>query len=349
MMGVDMQELSPAEPAGQLIVEPAKPKWAIPRWIDKVFLLIGLALLVWVVSRYPMAELGRAIRRLGPWAAATPLIAMLWMFCNTSALHLLLDRKVPWLRLLRIRLVGDGYNALLPLAGMGGEPYRIKHISQTVPVDETLTALIRDRVIENAVGLLFTGSWLAVALGHFALQGSLRAGIFAYDAFAAAFGTISILLVATSLPGRASAWLARLFGVESQAAVRLPMSRFIPVLLWYIGARVAGVLEITLLLWLLGLGFDPITNLFCYSMLQAAGFIGFAIPAGIGVFEGTAVYLFELLHFPGPLGVAFAFARRARMLIVGLLGVGLHLANISTGGRKPPAPSSKARRGPTPH
>ena len=329
MMGLAMQELSPAEPAGQLPIAESKPrKWTIPRWIDKVFLLIGLALLVYVVSRYPMADVGAAFRRLGPWAATTPLIAMLWFCCNTSALHLLLDRKVSWLRLFKIRLIGDGYNALLPLAGMGGEPYRIKHISEFVPVDQTLTALIRDRVIENAVGLLFTGVWLTVALGRYALQTSLRAGIVAYVAFAAAFGVISFLLVATSLPGRASTALARMFGVESQAAVKLPAARFVPVLLWYIAARFAGVLEITLLLWLLGLGFNPITNLFCYSMLQAAGMIGFAIPAGIGVFEGTAVYLFELLHFPGPLGVAFAFARRGRMLIVGLAGVVLHLTSL---------------------
>jgi hypothetical protein len=304
------------------------PKRMMPRWIDKVFLLVGLALLVYVVSRYPMAELGRAFKRLGPWAMTTPLIALLWICCNTSALHLLLDRQISWLRLLKIRLIGDGYNALLPLAGMGGEPYRIKHISEFVPVDQTLTALIRDRVIENAVGLLFTGTWIAVALGRWVFAASMRAGMVAYVTFAAAVGIISVLLVVTSLPGRASAALARMFGAKSQAAVKLPPSRFVAVLAWYIGARVAGCLEITLLLWLLGLGFDPITNLFCYSLLQAAGFIGFAIPAGIGVFEGTAVYLFEVLKFPGPLGVAFAFARRGRMLVVGLFGVVLHLASL---------------------
>jgi hypothetical protein len=326
MMGVDMQELSPAAVVGQPFAK-TKPRM-VPRWLDKVFLLVGLALLVWVVSRYPMADLGSAFKRLGPWALATPLVAMLWMCCNTSALHLLLDRRIPWLRLLKIRLIGDGYNALLPLAGMGGEPYRIKHISEFVPVDQTLTALIRDRVIENAVGLLFTGAWIAVALGRWVFASSMRAGMMAYIAFAAVVGLVSVLLMVTSLPGRASAAIAKVVGVKSDGIVKLPASRFAVVLAWYLGARIAGCLEITLLLWLLGLGFDPVTNLFCYSLLQAAGFIGFAIPAGIGVFEGTAVYLFEVLHFPGPLGVAFAFARRGRMLIVGLFGVVLHLASL---------------------
>src|SRR5262249_29725816 len=99
------------------------------------------------------------------------------------------------------------------------------------------------------------------------------------------------------------------------------------IVLCYLCARLVGSLEITLLLWLLGLGFDPVTILFCYSLLNAAGYIGFAIPQGLGVFEGTTVFLFGILGFPGAAGVALALARRARMLIVGLLGVFLHLAS----------------------
>src|SRR5215471_11332619 len=171
------------------------PKRRMPRWIDKVFLLVGLALLVYVVSRYPMAELGRALGRLGPWAMTTPLIALGWIFCNTSALHLLLDRQISWLRLLKIRLIGDGYNALLPLAGMGGEPYRIKHISEFVPVDRTLTALIRDRVIENAVGLLFTAAGLLAALSRFVFAASFRAALVTYIAGATVGGVTLVLLM----------------------------------------------------------------------------------------------------------------------------------------------------------
>jgi uncharacterized membrane protein YbhN (UPF0104 family) len=88
-----------------------------------------------------------------------------------------------------------------------------------------------------------------------------------------------------------------------------------------------GTLELTLLFHLLGLGFDPLTILFSYSLLNAAGYIGFAIPQGLGVFEGTTVFLFGLLGFPGALAVAVALARRARMLIVGLFGVLLHLTS----------------------
>src|SRR5262249_2197835 len=136
------------------------------------------------------------------------------------------------------------------------------------------------------------------------------------------------LLMVTSLPSRAGGVMARWFGAATKGATPLSAARFARVLVWYVCARVAGCCEIAVLLHLLGLGTHLATIVLCYSLLQAAGFIGFAIPAGIGVFEGTTVYLFSVLGFPGPLGVAFALARRGRMLTVGLLGVLLHVLSL---------------------
>jgi hypothetical protein len=296
--------------------------------VDRAFLLAGLALLVFVVSRYPMAAIGRACLRLGPVVALTPLIALGWFCCNTSALYLLFDRQVPWLRLLRIRLVGDGYNALLPLAGLGGEPFKVKHLAAFLPTDQVLTGLIRDHVLETAVGLLFTSVWLAIAVGHFALGGTLRLAVVAYVVCAPLVGLAVILLVLTRLPGTVGGILARWLGAASQSVMRCPPGKLLKVLGCYLAARTLGTLETALLFWLLGLGVDPITILFCHSVHQMAGNIGFAVPQGLGVFEGTSVYLFSVLGFPGPYAVAFALARRGRMLLVGLLGVALHLAGL---------------------
>ena len=53
---------------------------------------------------------------------------------------------------------------------------------------------------------------------------------------------------------------------------------------------------------------------FTAGALSAAGFIGGAIPQGLGVAEAATVGMFQLLHFPGPAAVAFALARRGRIL-----------------------------------
>jgi hypothetical protein len=295
------------------------------RWAPRVFLVLGLALLVYAVSRYPLGEIARACLRFGPWVALTPVVALAWICCNASALYLLLDKQVPWRQVLRIRLVGDGYNALLPLAGMGGEPYRVKQLSAFVPVDQAVTGVIRDRILNNASGMFFTSLWLALAVGHFALGGSLRFAVIVYAAVMPVVGIAIILLVLSTLPGRAAGVLARWLGAKSQSVVKLPPAKLARVFAWYLAARAIGPLEFALLLWLLGLGFDPITVLFCYSLHHMAGNIGFVFPGGLGLHEGVSVYLFSLLGFPGPAGVAFALARRGRMLGVGFLGVALHL------------------------
>jgi hypothetical protein len=297
----------------------------LPRFWDTFFLLVGLALLAYVLSRVPMAELWHACLRVGPLIAVTPIIALGWFACNTFALWLLVDRGVPWSDLLRIRLTGDGYNALLPLAGLGGEPYKIRKLSEYVPTDRVLTALIRDRVIENAVGFLFTALWLAVALFYFVFSDKLRIAVWSYVAIAAAIGIASTLLVITSLPSKLSARVSKWLGLTAGGDVRLSSGLFARVLFWYMGARCAGTLEVLVLFRALGYGFDPLAILFAYSFLNAAGFVGGAIPQGIGVFEGATVYMFETLGFGSGSAVAFAFARRARMLIVGLIGVALHL------------------------
>lgn len=311
----------------EIVARPKKRRFqlALPRWADSVFLLAGLGLCAWVVSRYPLADLIGACLRLGPFVAVTPLIALGWMACNTSALYLLLDRRVPWLELLSIRLTGDGYNALLPLAGFGGEPFKIKRLTRTVPTDVVLTALIRDRVLENGVGMLFTGTWLLLALVSFSFSSAFRAGVVGYVVVAGVVGAASLVLMVTTLPSRASSALARWLGVSAQGAVILPPRQFLGVLLWYLGGRFVGLGEATVLLHLLGIDFSPLTIGFCYSLLGAAGYLSFLIPGGFGVFEGTTVYMFGILGFPGPTGVAFALARRARMILIGLLGVGLHL------------------------
>src|SRR5262249_12507113 len=92
-----------------------------PRWVDKALLRAGLALFGYVISRYPLRQIESAVAGMWPGVALTPLIALSWFAAGTSSLYLLLDRRIRWLRLLWIRLVGDSYNALLPLAGFGGE------------------------------------------------------------------------------------------------------------------------------------------------------------------------------------------------------------------------------------
>jgi Lysylphosphatidylglycerol synthase TM region len=300
-------------------------KLRIPRWVDRIFLIAGLGLLAFVVTRFPFADVLAACARVGPVFAVTPFIALGWFSCNTAGLYTLLGGRVPFRVLLWNRLVGDGYNALLPLGGFGGEPFKLRHLSEFVPAEQALTAMLRDRLTENAVGFSFSAAWLTLGVSRFAHGGALRIALLGYAIVAFVVSICYATALSTRLPGRLGAAAARWLGIQGEAVEPISAGRLLTAASFYLLGRVLGLVEITALFALLGLPFDPLTIGFAYSALQAVGFIAFFIPQGLGVLEGTSTWLFALLGFPGALGVAFVFARRGRLLLVSVFGVLLHV------------------------
>lgn len=318
----------------------ANPNQAKPRrffaWSD-LGLVIGLALLAYVLSRYPLGEVYDACRRIGPLVLVTPVIALGWHACNTSAFSVLLDDQVPWRSLLWNRLVGDGYNHLLPLAGIGGEPFKLRHLTHWLPSDRIVAALIRDRVIESSFGLLFTGTCLALTQHHYALPTALRTALWAFIGVCFVLGLSAFAVVSSRLPGRAGAVVGRWLGAtELSRLERLPLSSLLRCLAWHFPARVLGLVEVGVMFWLLDLPVDLAAVAFCDNFLNAGGFVGFAIPQGIGVLEGTSAFAFQTVGYPGALSIAFALARRGRALIVSLFGIALHTLALRRGHRGRP-------------
>lgn len=300
--------------------------------MDLGFLLIGLSLLGWMLSRQPLSEIYDAAMRMGPIVFLTPFIALAWFPTHTCALWVVLERGVPWRLLFYVRLVGDGYNALLPMAGLGGEPFKARQLSRFVPMDRVVAALVRDRVIDNAIGFLFSAAWLSWTLPQLALPPVLRDALWGYAALAAVLGLLSCWLVVSRLPGRLGRLLGRWLSGSSEEPPRLPLRQGVSAALWSMASRILGLCEIGVLLYAIGLPVDLTTTAFVDSALNAAGFIGFAFPQGVGVFEGSSVYLLGCLGVPAPAALAFALARRGRMLLVSLLGVVVHLISKA---RKP--------------
>lgn len=303
--------------------EPPRRWWVCH--VDLVFLGIGLALLIWMLSRQPLSDIYDAVVRMGPIVFFTPLIALAWFPTHTTALWVLLETKVPWREVFYNRLVGDGYNALLPMAGIGGEPFKARHLSRFIPFDRVVTALVRDRVIDNAIGFLFSAVWLSVTLPRMALPAVLADALWAYAAIAGTLGALSFWLVISRLPGRFGKLVGRWLSGSSEEPPTLPVGRALLAASWSMSSRVLGVCEIALLLYVIDVPVDFTTAVFVDSALNAAGFIGFAFPQGIGVFEGSSVYLLGCLGVAAPAALAFALARRGRMLVLSLLGVAVHL------------------------
>jgi hypothetical protein len=303
-------------------------------YLDRASLAAGLGLLCWVVLRRPAGIYDAAIH-MGPIAFLSPLIALAWFPTHTTALWVLLDRDVPWGGLFFNRLVGEGYNALLPMAGLGGEPFKLRHLTRFITADRAVAGLVRDRVISNGIGFLFSAGWLVATLPALDLPVALRDGLWGYVAAAMAIGGLSLWLVVSRLPGRFGRLLGRLLSGTAKEPPRLAPRRALQAGLWSMVSRFLGMCEIGLLLSTIGVPFHLTTVAFVDSALNAAGFaLGFAVPQGIGVLEGSSVYVLGCLGVEGPSAVAFALVRRGRILCLSLLGVALHLIDTA---RRPAA------------
>src|SRR5690242_14294505 len=121
------------------------PRVATRRWMFGIATALGVALCALILARQPLAEVGRDLSKLGwPWLLA-PLCAVGWITANSMSLHALLGGRAPRGALVWNRVVGEGYNTLLPLAGVAGEPFKLRHLSRWLTPDRATAALVRDR------------------------------------------------------------------------------------------------------------------------------------------------------------------------------------------------------------
>jgi len=294
-------------------------------WVRRGFLLIGVGLCAYMVSRFPLSQIGDACLQLGPWVFLTPMIAMGWFAANSTALYHLLERRVPWPALFWNRLVGEGYNSLIPAAGIGGEPLKLRLLTRYVETHRAVVALINDRLIDNALAFAYSGGTVAVGAFTIHMTATVETSMITYAAAGIGISVVFVVVMVTSASSRLGGKIAKLLGAEQLGHERMRPSVLVYAAFWTGMGKLIGLLEIALLFHLLGLSFTIGDVFFTAGALSAAGFIGGAIPQGLGVAEAATVGIFALLHFPGPAAVAFALARRGRTLLVSVLGVTLHL------------------------
>lgn len=286
---------------------------------------MALALFVVVVTRQPFGRIVDACVAMGPMALLSPVIACTWLLARSAVLQLVLTRAVPWRVVLPIRLVGDGYNALVPAAGLAGEPYKLRALARWVPVERAIAALLRDRMIDNALGLVFSAAGIAFGLQRLAVPALVRGGLWTYVAVAAPTGLVLLAGSCTRLPDKLGGIARRWTRARRHAAEPLAPYVAVRAVSWALATRVLQTVETALLLACVGAPVNVASIALVDGVLNAAGFVGFVMPQGLGVVEGAAIYALGVLGTPPAAAAAFALARRGRVLLVGGAGIAAHL------------------------
>jgi CDP-L-myo-inositol myo-inositolphosphotransferase len=295
----------------------------------------GAALLGWLVAQAPIEDIAGALRAMGwPVVLAIPVVVG-WMFLNSRGLSALLGSRVGWRPLLYNRIVGDGYNAIVPAAGIGGEPVRIALLGSHVPATDAALAVVCDRAINIAAAFLISAAAIVVSVGWLPLPRELEVAAATYAALAVVASIALLAIVRGGVSGRVVALVGKWFGGGSLQAPGVSIgSRAIAIALaWNLLGRAVAGLEVLLYARLLGIPLSALEVVFVTGVLHAVGTATFVVPQGIGVAEAASVYALQVLGYPPELGLAFGLVRRARLLVFSAAAVALHVIGRRASGR----------------
>jgi uncharacterized membrane protein YbhN (UPF0104 family) len=194
-----------------------------------------------------------------------------------------------------------------------------------------VTGLVRDRMVDNAFGLLCSAAGIAIGLPRFAVPAFARGALWTYAGLGALAGALMLALAITRLPGKLGSLAGRWARRAGHAQEPLPAACVARAIGWAFATRVIQTFETALLLACISAPVSVASVLLVDGALNAAGFVGFLLPQGLGVVEGTAVYMLGALGSPAAAATAFALVRRGRVLVVGGAGIAAHLGGALRG------------------
>ncbi len=290
------------------------------------FYMAGIILLCVLIYHMDLQTIAQSLQEVGwgvLWAFAT---AATWVLVNTWALSVLLKHQVPFRTVLYVELTGNAYNNILPLAGLGGEPYKVKVLSEHIGVDRAGRAVIQNRLIHSMTGLMFTAIMVFMSLLLVELESKLFTFLLIGGCIALVFSLSIGFVVMSSAPGRFSGYLLKkLKFLKEYKDEPLPKPDFLSAVFWQLMGRTCNLIEIYAIYVLLGFSPGLADLILVSTFLSITGAVFFLIPQGLGVNEASISTAFSILGYATTLGLSFGLIRRARVVVWALLGVALHL------------------------
>lgn len=306
------------------------------RLIKPLFLVLGLILFIWALKSVELSEVGGLLKQMGPgfllvvlaYGAVALLDALSWKYAFKPEE----TRSLTALALLRIRTIGEAYNVITPLGTMGGEPvkahllkehhgltYKQGAASQVVARTTLMVSLILFMI--PGIVFLFLNGTSSESFKTSSLTGLITFSIliFLFLLFQIT-GTLSRIihgmnrLFPSSTPRPSLEHLIELCGMMS-GYYRRHRGYFIRSLAYGFLGWVAGVVELYITLYFLGIpvGFQELWII--EALLQLVRVASFFIPLSLGAQEGGLILIFASMGMAGPQGLAVSFVRRIRELV----------------------------------
>lgn len=310
-----------------------------------LYLLIGFALLGLILQQTNLQEVWRRVTHVGWWGMSVVLGIYFLSYLSDVCAWQLTFETIPlnlrWLyRLFLVRLVGEAFNDITPLASMGGEPLKaiLLKTHYRIGYRESGTSLILAKTLDliSLVVFLYIGFLLLLTSDKLpaAFKTGTGLGLVAFSTCIGLFflvqrfkliSLVSRLLDRSGLGNRLSGLLGLLRDTDEQLVrfySRRPRHLRKAFAVAFINWPL-GVLEVYFLMAFLE---NPIAIADAWiieAVVQLVRAGTFFIPVGIGTQEGIFVLVCSAIAGDPSLGLAMALARRFREILWMLWGLAI--------------------------
>ncbi len=306
---------------------------------ERLFLLAGLALLVFLFRELGAATVIKNLRLVGWGIAPIVLQEILAYSANTLGWLAAFPRPLPSIRLselLAARICGDAVNYVTPTATLGGEFVRTRFLHGQASTTSIAASVAVAKLTQTIAQIVFVLIGLTIILDDTPLPEALRDGLMGGLSFLSAL--VIVLLIAQRrgmfTPLLRIANRLRLTAHAPEVARRLQqlddeIARFhgdarggfiLSVVSFWIGWAL-GILEIYLILWFLQVPVSVHRALSIEVLSVSIDGLLFFVPAKVGTQEAGKVLIFTILGLDPAKGLALGVIRRIRELT--WAGVGL--------------------------
>lgn len=302
-----------------------------------LYLVIGLALLGYVVASAELAQVWKQTLAFG-FAGMAVIIALyaVEFLADVAGWQITFDSltlRSSWLRRLYVvRMVGEAFNVVTPVASMGGEPVKVVLLKKFygVPYADAWASVLLAKTLNLISLVFFLAGGLALILLDLRFSSAERlvaaSGLLVFCCVVFAFFLVQRMRLSSRLSARISRWRlgerigdylhhieafdARLVDFYSRRKRRFAAALILALCAWFIGA-----LSIYYTMLFLGtpVSFTDAWIIEAFAQLIRAG--TFFIPASIGAQEGAFVLVCATLTGSASSGLAAALVRRFREIL----------------------------------
>jgi hypothetical protein len=288
------------------------------------FYIRGILIIVVLVARLPFSDLLEVFDTIGNEALWLVIFPLVWVVPYSMTLRVLLNNRISFGQALYTQISGDAFNSITPLVGMGGEPYKAKHLSRFVSLNDSSRAIVQSRLLHALSGVIYTGIVTTACLYFFTFDTipGLRFALWSVS-ISMLLGTILLVwLTMSRAPSKFSGFiLSRFKLIEEVTHERLSWHKLFLGTMFRLTGRCGKFMELYLIFIILDTTPKFTDTVLVEGLIMASVSIFFFIPNGLGVNEAGIATALSITGYTAALGVVFGLVRRARMLIYALIGL----------------------------